>query len=129
MIINIAYTEETMEVLVTTFNMIDLIELTVDPELAEVDVKKMESTVVSDKFVEGLDVLPNEVFFAGWPAMYDSLMKVKHDSSIVMHTTAKEYKLDFIGLNDEPVIPFISQTVAHQLLLSMTLYISNCKMN
>ncbi|WP_461611177.1 FtsX-like permease family protein [Cytobacillus kochii] len=103
---NIAYTEETMEVLVTTFNMIDLIELTVDPELAEVDVKKMESTVVSDKFVEGLDVLPNEVFFAGWPAMYDSLMKVKHDSSIMMHTTAKEYKLDFIGLNDEPVIPF-----------------------
>lgn len=103
---NIAYTEETMEIVVATFNMADMIHLSVDPESAGVDVQKMESTVVSDKDVDGLDVKPNEVFFTGWPAMYDPIMDVNENSSIVMHTTANEYKLDLVGLNDEPIIPF-----------------------
>lgn len=99
---DLSFEETVIDVVMVEANLDSIISL--DGDLMDTDLRKMELPVVSEKSVPGIDVSPRETLFTGYSDMLSKFMALEDSGNIEIHSKSESIPLHYIGLRDEFII-------------------------
>jgi len=101
----IAYDETTVDVIMADINIGKILEadlkgLNFDPDMTTL-------AVVSENSVKGLDLEEDETLFTNYADALEKFMALKDSGEVIIETKDQPISLQYIGLNDVPVVPYL----------------------
>lgn len=98
----INYTEKHIEVIQVNANIKNILEKELEGLMKDAD--QFPLAIVSEKSVK-LNLSSNEVLFTGYDDMLQKFMTLKDSGKIELSSTKKKFKLNYLGLKREKIIP------------------------